>query len=331
MTSSKNVIIYSHKSQNCRNLLHNMKNCGIISLFRHIDISAPGIVVPQGVTDIPTLLVANISQPLIGADAFRWVNDTRKWKDQNARTTQMMNANIYNWNMLKSTTQENDGLKGLLPYEETAMSSFSDKFCLLKDDILPQQYVGISESIRIYTAPDEKNKLSKHTQEKLLKDEKEKRQNQDNFNKQNIETLLEKSKKGELTSPSLPVERLLDDNKNNIQNNSDKIQKPTLTQNYQQNQLQHSSQYQMQNQPQLQLQSHLQYQQQNQMRHPLQYQSQSQQQQQYQTQYQPQHQIQYQMQPSSQNQMSNQMTSYQQINNQSQLMFNRPPTYGVRG
>lgn len=155
-SSSKNVIIYSHKSKNCRDLLHIMQNCGIIQLFQHIDISAPGMVVPNGVTDIPTLLVANIPQPLIGADAFRWVHDTRKWKEQNARMKQMINANIYNWNMLKSKTQDNDTLHGLIPYEESAMSSFSDKFCLIKDDLLPQNHVGVSESVKIYTAPEEK-------------------------------------------------------------------------------------------------------------------------------------------------------------------------------
>jgi hypothetical protein len=206
-----NVVIYSHESKNCRNLLHMMQNSGIINLFRHIDISAPGMRIPDGITQIPTLIVANISDPLIGEHAFKWVNDTRRWKEQNERMKSMMTNNIYNWHMIKSNNSETEENKGLLPYEENTMSSFSDKFCLMKDDILPQNHVGISESIRIYTAPEEDKKISKDIQDKLIKTELGKRQEQDVFYKKSMDIIIDKAKNGELEPPQFPIDRLLDD------------------------------------------------------------------------------------------------------------------------
>jgi len=195
---SKNIVIYSHRSKNCMNLLYLMQNCGIIGLFRHIDINAPGMRVPTGVTEIPVLIVANIPHPLVGASAFKWVNDTRQWREQNMRMKEMVSTNVYNWHMLKSKITDTDS-KELLPYEESTMSSFSDKFCLMKDEVLPQNHVGVSESIRIYTAPTEDKKITRDIQDKLIKNELTRRQEQDTFYKKNMDNIIEKVKEGGIT------------------------------------------------------------------------------------------------------------------------------------
>jgi hypothetical protein len=187
-----------------------MQNAGIIGLFRHIDVSMPGTIAPKGITDIPTLIISNIQEPLVGQQAFLWVENTKKWQEQNSRVQKMIQSNIYQFQHLKSNNSQNNNKESdkLLGYVDNEMTGFSDKFCLLKEDsALPQNFINYGESISIYTAPEEK-KIDKNTQASLMQDIMKKRDEQDKINKVNINQTIEKAKSGQLDIAPLPNEHL---------------------------------------------------------------------------------------------------------------------------
>lgn len=194
-----NAIVYAHKSANCRKLLALMQDCGIINLFKHVDISIPGVPVPRGITDIPTIITSSVPKPLVGNEAFKWVNDIRRIKEQNNRVSRAVAENKYEWNMIKSkVTDKKEEQDKLLPYDENVMSSFSDPFCLVNDGVLPQNHVGISESVSMFMVADNKQKISGEVQKSLIEKEKKRREEQDSFYTQNIERTMEKIASGDI-------------------------------------------------------------------------------------------------------------------------------------
>jgi len=183
MARQENVIIYSHQSEPCRQLIKKMEQCGIIQLFRHIDISKPGVRVPRGISHIPTLLVVGIQNPLVGQEAEYWINNIIMQRRQKEQQQQRESKQL-------PPLEE----KKFNPYEESTMNSFSDKFCLLKDDMLPQNFANPKESINVFTAPEQKQKIGKDKHDALMRERIDNRNEQDKMYKDHIETIINKLK-----------------------------------------------------------------------------------------------------------------------------------------
>lgn len=200
---AKNIVIYASKSKLCYTLLNAMNSCGILGFFQLIDVCDPRIKIPREVTNsVPTLIISNIKKPLVGDEAFIWVENTRKWKEQNNKLKQMVKNNVYQWNML--STNQNVSDKKLAGYVGSEMNGFSDKFCILDNNgALPQNFVSPFEDIKIYTA-NEEHKINKLEQDKRLNEKMKQREEQDIHHKTNNMNIIEQAKRGQLIPSQLP-------------------------------------------------------------------------------------------------------------------------------
>lgn len=217
----RNIIVYASRSELCRKLLIAMENCGILNLFDKIDVCRQGARIPQGLTDIPTLIVTTCDMPLVGQKAFEWVEQRRTLIQQHTNMKKMISNNIYQWNMLKSNITTN--ASKMLGYSDMEMGKLTDDYALVKDDAtnnvsLPQSFVNWNESITIYTGPEEK-KLTKDQQNMLLKNVEARRLEQDGIFKSDSVNTLNQLTKGNILPSQLSGTKLLDEKTNQPQMN----------------------------------------------------------------------------------------------------------------
>lgn len=194
----ENIVVYASKSDNCLTLLKLMDSCGILKLFRLVDICYNPI--PFGIQNIPVLIIKNLPKMLVGEEAFKWVDQTRRWTE----TQRIMSSNIQDWHKIGSrlSVAEPSSDTKLLVYDESSMASTSDKYCLVdetKNAALPQNYVGAEEKILIWAPPNaESEKLFKQRADGLLSKITEIRTSQDKITKDNNDSIIDKAKSGQL-------------------------------------------------------------------------------------------------------------------------------------
>jgi hypothetical protein len=207
----RNIIVYASESQICRRLVIAMQSCGLLQLFEQVDVCRPGARIPNGLSEIPTLIISSEDIPLVGQAAFEWVEKRRMLLNQNMNMKKMMSNNIYQWQMLKSNI---DGTgKKMLGYSNMEMGGFSDGYALVKDDTneaLPQNFVGWNESISIYTGPEEK-KISADQQSILLQNIESRRLEQDSIFKSSSMNVLSQLSGGNILPSQLSADKLVDE------------------------------------------------------------------------------------------------------------------------
>ena len=174
---NSNVLFYSKTCETCRNLLMLLKNENLLGFFKLICVDEMSTI-PSDLKRVPTMLVLNLNKPLVAQETFEWVSQMKFLRQQ-----QVMDIN-------KKTIQQNmnymsNNKKGPIGYDSEIMASLSDKFAFTdkdKNDPLPQSYFGVNDEEKniIFTAPQEKDKISKTNQSKLIKDIEERRSVQDN-------------------------------------------------------------------------------------------------------------------------------------------------------
>jgi len=174
---SSNVLFYSKSCETCKTLLMLLKNENLLGYFKLVCVDDMKSL-PTDLTRVPTMLILNINRPLVAQETFEWVSQMKFMRQQ-----QIMDIN-------KKIIQQNtnyisNNKKGPIGYDPEIMSSLSDKFAFAnenKNDPFPQSYVGTNDEDKniIFTAPQEKEKLSKATQLKAIKEIEERRSVQDN-------------------------------------------------------------------------------------------------------------------------------------------------------
>jgi hypothetical protein len=176
-----NIIFYSKTCDDCKTLLTLLQNEGMLQNFVMYCVDGRLKEIPPSITTVPTMTVASINKPLVGKETFEWVNKMKFIKEQN-----MMNINKHNIMKLNLMRMENkNGPHGFFNEE---MNGISDNFAYTKTDIaLPHRYSGATENKgAIFTAPDEKKKISKEEQKKRIESITKTRTEQDNVNSESM-------------------------------------------------------------------------------------------------------------------------------------------------
>ena len=218
---TRNIIVYASESALCRKLIVAMQNCGILNIFDKIDVCRPNARIPQGLSDIPTLIVSTCDEPLVGQKAFEWVEQRRMLLQQHSNMKKMISNNIYNWNTLKSNIGSTNNTIKMLGYSDLEMGNSSDMYAVVKDtanESFPQSFVNWNESITIYTGQEEK-KLSKEQQNILLKNIESRRQEQDGAFKSECINIKAQLINGNLLPSQLSNNKLIDEKKQDINQN----------------------------------------------------------------------------------------------------------------
>ena len=188
-----NLLFYSRKCSDCRNLLMIMKNTKILNKFKLICTDNQKIDIPKYVRMVPTLIINNITNPLEGEDTFKWVQSIKYLNTekhiQNMEVNEI-NVNLNNNNKDNKTKKINksninnkykkkqDILTGFLTSE---MTEFSDKYAYMeKDNAKPQSFFNIKKNnTSIFTAP-EQEKITQDEQKSMINELMNNRKKEDN-------------------------------------------------------------------------------------------------------------------------------------------------------
>jgi|688.fasta_scaffold214568_3 hypothetical protein len=173
-TNGMNILFYSQKCETCKNLLVLLKNENLLGHFKLMCVDDKLNSLPQNMV-VPTMFLVNINKPLVALEAFEWVKQMKFIRQQ-----QILDINK---KIIQQTSTHGDNIKkGPMGYDNIIMGSVSDKFSFTKNDNpLPQSYFGVNEENihAIFTAPKEKEAISKSEQSKLIKELESRRTQQD--------------------------------------------------------------------------------------------------------------------------------------------------------
>jgi hypothetical protein len=172
---SINMLFYSNECNMSRQLLVILQSTGLLGYFKLICVDEILNRLPPQITAVPTMIVKDLSKPIVGQDTFEWVNKIKFIRQQ-----QIMDVNkkIIQNNIVNNT---NVNKKGPIGFQHEEMTGVSDKFAYTKtDNPTPKTFFGVGEEEKhaIFTAP-EQNKISKEEQRKMINDIASRREIQD--------------------------------------------------------------------------------------------------------------------------------------------------------
>jgi len=166
-----NMLFYSHRCNDCRNLLLLLKNENLINYFKLICVDDKLNQFPPNMI-VPTMIINNINNPLVGYQTFEWINQIKFIRQQQPKQNNFLDVNT----------------KGPIGYDDELMSGISDKFAFTHiDKPLPHSYYDVNDQNKniIFTAP-EQYKISKKDQISQIKNLEHRRQQQ---NAENLEII----------------------------------------------------------------------------------------------------------------------------------------------
>ena len=152
-----NIIFYSRNCITCANLMQIMKNANILQNFNLYCVDDHLNDLPPHITTVPTLIVGELKQQFVAADAFIWVESI---KFMNQRNMMEMNKKIIMANMIAQQQ-----LMGPHGYTKQEMNGFSDSFAFTDaDHAQAHSFFGYKteNDNTIFTAPEDKNNDGKY-------------------------------------------------------------------------------------------------------------------------------------------------------------------------
>jgi hypothetical protein len=175
-----NILFYSRKCQTSGKLVTIMQNYGLLQYFRMVCVDENLAAIPQGITEVPTLIVSGINDILGPTKAFQWVNSAKFLQEERDKKKVL-------YNMMKLNSQTGQGPSAVIDLE---MTGFSDNYAFQDENAnfaLPKSFLtydskGQAEADNaIYTAPFDKKKdvINKQEQAKRIKELEADRKTQD--------------------------------------------------------------------------------------------------------------------------------------------------------
>jgi len=188
-TQQDNILFYSNQCKDCHNLIILLKNQFLLQNFKMMCVdNIIDEVKAKGITKVPTLIVAGIPELLVGKAIDKWLEAIIAWRVQQRTVLQkkmIENQKIVQNNIL-AIRQQQIANAGPLGFMDKEMTGFSDSFAYVKEDITqPHTFAPMvtTSGSEIYTAPEDKKKISERIQEDKISDLKQKRTEQEKFYK----------------------------------------------------------------------------------------------------------------------------------------------------
>lgn len=169
MNMNINVIFYSQYCNTCRNIMTLLKNENLLENFKIICVDNMLDKLPKKM-EVPLMKLVNNPEPLYAQNICNWITQIK-----------FMRSSQPNNNQVIQTEKKKIGPKC---FDAEVMTSISDKFAHVADDkpnALSQSYFGVSkENEAIYTPPQDKQKIGKVEQQKIIGNINAKREQQNN-------------------------------------------------------------------------------------------------------------------------------------------------------
>lgn len=174
--NQRNILFYSDTCQTCQTLMHVLNNENLIRHFELIKVNGnTKYWLSQGITHIPTMIVATIKKPLVGSEPFNWIKQVKFMNE--TQTTNNANKRIIQQNMSRYANNKIN----MLEFVKEEMTGVSDGYAYtVQDDALPKNYVNAKQDNScIFTAP-EYQKLKPGEQKKMIAAMEKDRDDQEN-------------------------------------------------------------------------------------------------------------------------------------------------------
>ena len=168
-TNNVCIMFYSKKCEHSMELIKLLDQRGLISMFKFICVDDNNNI-PPCVESIPTIIVNDISKPLIGSSAFRWINTITQFQQPSNNILVSKEIDKYatpDSNPLLKHVQNIDGPNGIIGRE---MIDVSDNYAFVDEDDkhskdIQKNLVGVKDKEQlIITAPEIGKKLDGKTQ-----------------------------------------------------------------------------------------------------------------------------------------------------------------------
>ncbi|ARF11270.1 hypothetical protein Klosneuvirus_1_127 [Klosneuvirus KNV1] len=169
-----NTLFFSYNCETCKRLIMLLRNENLLGFFKMVCVDDKLNQMPKNMI-VPTMMVVNLNKPLVAHETFQWVEQMKFIRQQQVMDINKKIIQQYNTN---NPNQQ----KGPFGYSEEMMAGYSDKFAFTKsDNALPHSYVNLNDEDKnaIFTAPQEKHRISKPEQQKVIKEIEERRNTQD--------------------------------------------------------------------------------------------------------------------------------------------------------
>lgn len=165
-----NVVFYSNYCNTCRNIMTLLKNENLLENFKVICVDNMLDKLPKKM-EVPLMKLVNNPEPLYAQNIYNWITQIKFMRSQNNNNTQLI-----------QTEKKKIGPKC---FDAEVMTSISDKFAHVsenKNDALTQSYFSVNQNSEnaIYTPPQDKQKIGKVEQQKIINNINSKREQQNN-------------------------------------------------------------------------------------------------------------------------------------------------------
>lgn len=124
----EDIIFYSNKCQHCIKLLDEISKCELSQYFKMYCIDGNMTEIRKYIKTVPTIIINNLSKPLIGYEAFRLIESFKEMKNKNKFCTDngLMFKNIIeqiNISGLNNTNMDYVDIDGNLHNKKTNLLS----------------------------------------------------------------------------------------------------------------------------------------------------------------------------------------------------------------
>ena len=118
----KFFVFYSNKCKFCDNLLKVIQNEKLMDQCQLICFETESEKIPDIITNVPTIIARNLTKPLVGLEAIKWIENMKFF---NQTTNNITHNNVVNPNIISVLKD--------LEYNKLESSSFSDHYTNITD------------------------------------------------------------------------------------------------------------------------------------------------------------------------------------------------------
>lgn len=187
MSNNQNVLFYSMQCNLCRTVLQILKQENMTQYFNYMCIDDPQVKsrIPKTITHVPTAIIPSMNRIFIGNDILQWIQTLRISRAQHSNVS--ASSIQRRMEVLNQQPQNNKKqLEKVVPptpigFVTHEMTGVSDTYAYTTVDQAPRHSYSSYNEIenKLYTAPQEDNKITINNQSKHISQMERKRKEQD--------------------------------------------------------------------------------------------------------------------------------------------------------
>jgi len=167
------ILFYSNYCQHSKKLLILLQKAGWYNRIKLINIDEGKFKIPRAITSVPTMIIPNSNQPLIGEDVFKWVdqNILQRQKQQQPQQQRQQQSHKTTETKQGLSLSSVRGMDGIMFSNSELFGGFSDNYAPIVGDYSLQKssqmatdksfaFIGREKEYSIKSSDDKGNQFS---------------------------------------------------------------------------------------------------------------------------------------------------------------------------